>query len=89
MYPPIVSMPSTSRSFSPAGRAGACSGYVPATRMFSPSVMKSLALRAIELIVDLADELFDHIFERDQSLRRAVFIDDHRHVRLAGLKLPQ
>ena len=46
-------------------------------------------LGRVEFIVDFADQFFDHIFERDDPQRRAVFINDDRHVNVAGLKLPQ
>ena len=42
---------------------------------------------AIELVLNLADELLENVLERHQSRRTAVFVDDNRHVHALLLKL--
>ena len=37
-------------------------------------------VRQVELVLDLADDLLEQVLERDDALRRAVLVDDDRHV---------
>ncbi len=40
----------------------------------------------VEFVVDLSDELFEHVFEREQSGHGAVFVDDEREVAAGGAR---
>ena len=41
----------------------------------------------VVLVPDLADDLLEHVLDRDQSGRAAVFVDDNRDLRLLPLEL--
>lgn len=38
------------------------------------------AFRRVVLVLDFADDLLDQVFDGDQSMGPAIFVDDHRHV---------
>ena len=43
----------------------------------------------VVLVFDLADDLLDEVFDRREADRRAVLVDDDRHVLVAGLHAAQ
>lgn len=47
------------------------------------------AFDGVALVRNLADDLFENIFERDDAQRRTVFVDHDGHVYLVRLKLFQ
>jgi hypothetical protein len=46
-------------------------------------------VRKVELVLDLAHDLLEKILQRDDSNRRAVFVDDNRHVELLAPEVRQ
>ena len=46
-------------------------------------------VRQVELVLDLADDLLEQVFERDDPLHRAVLVDDDRHVLVRAPELAQ
>src|SRR5207247_7188873 len=46
-------------------------------------------VREVELVLDLADDLLEQVLERDNTLHRAILVDDDRHVLLLAAKLVQ
>ena len=46
-------------------------------------------VRQVELVLDLADDLLEHVLERDDPLHVAVLVDDDRHVLVRAAELGQ
>ena len=46
-------------------------------------------VRQVELVLDLADDLLEHVLERDDPLHVAVLVDDDRHVLVRPPELVQ
>ena len=49
----------------------------------------SVELRLIVFVFNLADDLFQHVFNRDQAGQRAELVNHQRHVRVADAELAQ
>ena len=55
-------------------------GNVPSIRIVVSLIALDRLVRQVELVLDLADDLLQEILEGDDPLRRAVLVDDDRHV---------
>ena len=64
-------------------------GVRPCTRKPPTREPLDLGVLDVELVGDLADDLLEHVFHRDEPGGVAVLVDDDRHVELLRLHLAQ
>src|SRR3954447_5964120 len=60
-----------------------------ADHVFAVAEVDDRSFVFLVLVRDLADDLFDDVFDRDDARRAAVFVDNHRHLNVLALKLAQ
>ena len=86
--PPTVSHSSWGSSTSRSSFTSSI-GVRPGTRNAPSRESLDARLVGVVLVGDLADDLLEQVFHRDEPGGAAVFVDDDRHVELLGLHLAQ
>ena len=64
-------------------------GNVPSILIVSSSIRSTDSSGQVELVLDLADDLLEQVFERDDALHHSVLVDDDRHVLVRPPELGQ